>query len=342
MKRELNFWVLGGDLRQACLARLLAEDGHRVHTYALSGSVVTPTENLTLADSLDGIGRADCVVLPLPVAGAEGMVNTPLTRSALPLASLLDALSPPQILCGGRVDPVSAAMADARGLILRDYFAREELAVANAVPTAEGAVQLAMEQMPVTIHGARVLITGFGRVGQAAARRFAALGARVSVAARRYEQLALAESEGYGAEQIGSGSDNEIWSFGDEAYEISKKYIFLRERLRDYIRVQMKKAHEDGTPVMRPVFYDFPTDPESWNVEDAYLFGPDLYVAPVMEDHVTEREVYLPDGTAWFNAWTGEKYEGGQKVTVAAPMDTIPVFVKEGADTEHLLNIFSE
>ena len=148
--------------------------------------------------------------------------------------------------------------------------------------------------------------------------------------------------EGYGAEQIGSGSDNEIWSFSDEAYEISKKYIFLRERLRDYIRVQMKKAHEDGTPVMRPVFYDFPTDPESWNVEDAYLFGPDLYVAPVMEDHVTERKVYLPAGTAWFNAWTGEKYEGGQKVTVAAPMDTIPVFVKEGADTEHLLNIFSE
>ena len=148
--------------------------------------------------------------------------------------------------------------------------------------------------------------------------------------------------EGYGAEQIGSGSDNEIWSFGDKAYEISKKYIFLRERLRDYIRTQMKKAHEDGTPMMRPVFYDFPTDQESWNVEDAYLFGPDLYVAPVMEDHVTEREVYLPDGTAWFNAWTGEKYEGGQNVTVAAPMDIIPVFVREGADTEHLLNIFSE
>lgn len=197
MKRELNFWVLGGDLRQACLARLLAEDGHRVHTYALSGSVVTPTENLTLADSLDGIGRADCVVLPLPVAGAEGMVNTPLTRSALPLASLLDALSPPQILCGGRVDPVSAAMADARGLILRDYFAREELAVANAVPTAEGAVQLAMEHLPITIHGSRVLVLGFGRVGRITAQRFAALGARVSVAARKYDQLAWAQAMGF-------------------------------------------------------------------------------------------------------------------------------------------------
>ena len=113
---------------------------------------------------------------------------------------------PPQILCGGRVDPVLRRYGrTARGPCSPSgtYFAREELAVANAVPTAEGAVQLAMEQMPVTIHGARVLITGFGRVGQAAARRFAALGARVSVAARRYEQLALAESEGYGAEQIG-------------------------------------------------------------------------------------------------------------------------------------------
>ena len=97
MKRELNFWVLGGDLRQACLARLLAEDGHRVHTYALSGSVVTPTENLTLADSLDGIGRADCVVLPLPVAGAEGM-TPPLPTMPFPWPAWSTW---PQICSGG-------------------------------------------------------------------------------------------------------------------------------------------------------------------------------------------------------------------------------------------------
>ena len=85
-------------------------------------------------------------------------------------------------------------------------------------------------------------------------------------------------------------------------------------------------------------------------MEDAYLFGPDLYVAPVMEDHVTEREVYLPDGTAWFNAWTGEKYEGGQNVTVASQIDqtaleeiiTWAEEKAEGADAEKLLNIFSE
>lgn len=101
------------------------------------------------------------------------------------------------------MDPVTAALAAERGLTVRDYFAREELAVANAVPTAEGAIQIAMEQLPITIHGARVLVVGFGRVGRALAQRLAALGARVTVAARRYESLAWAQASGYGTEQTG-------------------------------------------------------------------------------------------------------------------------------------------
>lgn len=189
-------------MRQLRLAQLLSQDGHTVHVYALDagGELLS---GLIQEDHLGSIARADCVVLPLTVSLGGGLLNAPLSVAEHPLAPILDRLSPRQFLCGGRVDPDTRALAQARGLTIHDYFAREELAVANAVPTAEGAVQLAMEQMPVTIHGARVLITGFGRVGQAAARRFAALGARVSVAARRYEQLALAESEGYGAEQIG-------------------------------------------------------------------------------------------------------------------------------------------
>ena len=75
--------------------------------------------------------------------------------------------------------------------------------MANAVPTAEGAVQLAMEHLPITIHGSRVLVVGFGRVGRITAQRFAALGARVSVAARKYEQLAWAQAMGFGAEELG-------------------------------------------------------------------------------------------------------------------------------------------
>ena len=198
MRHELNFWVLGGDMRQGKLAQLLAEDGHRVHTYALEDGAV-PAPGLTAEPGLSGVEQADCVVLPLPVSSGGGLLNAPLSRLSPPMTDVLAPLSPGQMLCGGRVDPVTAALAAERGLTIRDYFAREELAVANAVPTAEGAVQIAMEQLPITIHGARVLVVGFGRVGRALAQRLAALGAKVTVAARRYESLAGAPARGDGA-----------------------------------------------------------------------------------------------------------------------------------------------
>ena len=96
----------------------------------------------------------------------------------------------------GKVDPGRHTLAQERGVRCLDYFAREELAVANAVPTAEGAIQIAMEQLPITLHGASVLVVGFGRIGQATAVRMTALGAQVTVAARRWEALAWAQALG--------------------------------------------------------------------------------------------------------------------------------------------------
>lgn len=137
-----------------------------------------------------------------------------------------------------------------------------------------------------------------------------------------------------GVRQLTSGQDNEVWSFGEDNYEILKKYLFIRERLRPYIRDCMKAASESGAPVMRPLFYDFPEDKDSWEIEDAYMFGPDLLVAPVMEAGVTERSVYLPKGAAWKDAYTKKTYEGGQRVTVPAPIDIIPVFMRDGKEFE--------
>ena len=127
-------------------------------------------------------------------------------------------------------------------------------------------------------------------------------------------------------------SYNEVWSFGDEAFEICRKYMNLREQLRPYIREQMKLTHEKGTPVMRPLFYDFSQDENTWNVDDSYMFGPDLLVSPVMEEDASERKVYLPAGYSWKEAYTQKVYDGGQWVNAAAPIDVIPVFVKEGSD----------
>lgn len=130
-----------------------------------------------------------------------------------------------------------------------------------------------------------------------------------------------------GGGQFFSGAANEVWSYGEEAYGIFTKYLLLRERLRPYIARQMKAAHECGTPVIRPLFYDFPDDPAAWEVTDAYLFGPSLLIAPVMTENVRERAVYLPAGTPWRCARTGEVYAGGQTIVCAAPLDAIPVFI---------------
>lgn len=134
MRHELNVWVVGGDMRQAKLAELLAEDGHTVHTYALEEA--EDLAGATAEETLDEAARADCVILPLPAAGEGGLLNAPLSAKTVPLTQVLDALRPGQVICAGKVTPELAAQAQERGLTLRDYFAREELAVANAVPGA--------------------------------------------------------------------------------------------------------------------------------------------------------------------------------------------------------------
>ena len=202
VKHELNLWVLGGDLRQAHLARLLAEDGHRVHTAALDRAV-TPTPLLSLESDLSAMAQADAVILPMPVSAQDGTLFSPLGSGTIPLSRILELLSPTQFICGGRLDAAVLALAQERNLTIQDYYSREELVVANCVPTAEGCLQLAMEHLPITIQDARVLVIGYGRLGRLTAQRFSALGAKVTAAARRYDQLAWARCEGLSTEHSG-------------------------------------------------------------------------------------------------------------------------------------------
>ena len=131
-----------------------------------------------------------------------------------------------------------------------------------------------------------------------------------------------------GVRQLTSGQDNEVWSFGEDNFEILKKYLFIRENLRPYIRECMKEASENGSPIMRPMFYDFYEDKTTWETEDQYMFGPDILVAPVMEEGVVTRTVYLPEGEIWTECFTGKKYAGGQTVTAEAPLEIIPIFFR--------------
>jgi alpha-D-xyloside xylohydrolase len=133
-----------------------------------------------------------------------------------------------------------------------------------------------------------------------------------------------------GVGDFGTGADNEVWSYGEDVYAILKKYLFLRERIRPYVTEQMRAAHERGTPIMRPLFYDFHADQRAWSVDDEYLFGPSLLVAPVFHEKARSRFVYLPAGATWTDAWTGEIHEGGTTIETDAPLERIPVFLKDG------------
>ena len=130
-----------------------------------------------------------------------------------------------------------------------------------------------------------------------------------------------------------SGAANEVWSYGEEVYEICKKYMELREQMRPYTRKVMEEAHRKGTPVMRTLFYMYPEDPVCWEIEDAYFYGPDVLVAPILYAGQLSRIVYLPKGEIWVEYATGKEYEGGQQVKAHAPLDMIPLFIKKNKMT---------
>jgi alpha-D-xyloside xylohydrolase len=123
----------------------------------------------------------------------------------------------------------------------------------------------------------------------------------------------------------------DIWSFGKGAETIMARYDNLRYQLIPYIYSQAKKTHDTGAPFMRALWMDFPNDPNVADIGTQYMFGPAFLVTPVTEQGQTEKNVYLPAGTDWYNYWTNEKLAGGQWVKVAAPIDQIPVFVKAGS-----------
>jgi len=129
---------------------------------------------------------------------------------------------------------------------------------------------------------------------------------------------------------VGSGGPNEVWSYGEDAYNIMSKYLQVREQLKPYILRNMEIASKEGIPMMRPLFFDFPSDQLCYITEDQYMFGPDLLIAPVLEYMAKTRRVYLPAGASWTDALTGKVYKGGQTLDYKVTIDNIPVFCKNG------------
>lgn len=187
-----TFLIAGGDLRQLYLGEVLAKD-NKVYVIGFDRNVIA-TKNMLIIDSLISLEeRVDYIVLPLPATLDGASVNTPFCKHSIPLDNLAPLLSEEGIVFGGRLSPAAKSLFERRSVVAVDYFEREELSVLNAVPTAEGALQLAMEELPTTIYGQDVLVTGFGRIAKVLTKLLVGMGARVWVAARKYSDLAWAE-----------------------------------------------------------------------------------------------------------------------------------------------------
>lgn len=193
---ERRIAVIGGDLRQVYLTQMLLDEGQDVVTWGLEkGGGQRP---VPLHMALE----ADILVLPLPVCRA-GSMNLPLTDTVLDPEQLWPRLRYNQLILGGMTGELAPRLMADFGLTVIDYYAREELQVANAVPTAEGAIQRAMEATDGTLHGSQCLVLGFGRVGKLLAYRLRNLGAQVTAAARKYRDLAWIEALDYRSLPIG-------------------------------------------------------------------------------------------------------------------------------------------
>lgn len=196
MKKSATLAIVGGDLRQAELARMLNKDGHNISVYALERQSFD-NDIKQIHDLRLGFSDVDAVILPMPTLQDEFHINTPLSNASHKFSTILDAINEKKYVFGGSLSSEIKHHAKIANLKTIDYLKRPELAILNAIPSVEGALQIAMEQMLTTLHGSNSLVIGNGRIGKLLAQRLQSMGAKVSVSARNYVDFAHIETYGY-------------------------------------------------------------------------------------------------------------------------------------------------
>ena len=185
--------VAGGDLRYCSTARAFLR-GYRVCALGFTREEL-PDSDITLADSAAELPSCDALVLPMPVSDDGVTLRAPFAPQPVALAELLPCLKPDALVFGGKFGAARKLFTDA-GFPVIDYLQSEELAAGNAIPTAEGALGILLSETPRTVHNARILILGYGRIGCRLACILQALGAHVTVCARRSTDRSRAQMTG--------------------------------------------------------------------------------------------------------------------------------------------------
>lgn len=192
-----TFGIIGGDKRQLFLAESLLKDGFNVILAGFGKLKEQGFENLSGVEA--AVLYSDAVILPLPSVRADKSVNAPLSERSLFFSdNELEVMKTKPVFASMR-DRLLRAYPKLDGGELFDYAARDDFAVLNAVPTAEGAVEIAMREFEGTIFGSSAMVVGFGRIGKILARMLHSLGSTVTVCARKSSDLAYISALGYKA-----------------------------------------------------------------------------------------------------------------------------------------------
>ena len=189
-----SFYIAGGDLRSVYLAKALIKDGYETSVFAMERAEL-PKEAKIIKETED-FDKAENVILPLPCCDAKGNLKTAFSDEKIPIKKMVEHMKKGAVLIGGLIPEDVLGLAKERGIKTYDYYRREEFAVRNAALTAEAAAAKLMEMLSESISTVPVLILGHGRIGRLLSAILKALDAKVTVAARRYSELAWIRSEG--------------------------------------------------------------------------------------------------------------------------------------------------
>jgi dipicolinate synthase subunit A len=190
-----KYTVIGGDLRNVKLAESIYADGSQVNLYGFkkAGFESQLSENEDLQAAIDD---SEIVIGPLPCSNDNETLNAPFHNEIIQMNEVFKIMKKNQLFIAGRISDKIVHLAKAYNVYSVDILEREEMAVLNAIPTAEGAIQLAMEETPITLSGSKTMVLGYGRVGKVLSKMLAGLGAEVYVEARKYSDIAWIKAYG--------------------------------------------------------------------------------------------------------------------------------------------------
>lgn len=190
--QKIKYLIMGGDMRNFYLAELLKNEYHMVEIYGFDKKL-SKCKNRDLSQI---VGDVDVIICGIPLASADGFINMPFSEDLIHKNTFIEMVPESSIFFSGKIEKDAQERMNKKGVFCIDLLEREEMAVLNAIPAAEGAVELIIKAIPKTIHNSRILILGYGRIGKVLARILKGFCADVWVGARKYSDLSWIEVNG--------------------------------------------------------------------------------------------------------------------------------------------------